>query len=150
MGIWLLSNERSFASGYADYFEELISPNIDHMCQFAAMETIQFKIQIGIGYLVIDEMQDYTPIQLAVLNRIYRCPKTILGDFGQVLNPCHLHSLDEIRELYPDARFVRLPVKQRSRNFFLSKKFLRNLKKVPANRLELSERPIQMQRNYMT
>ena len=30
-------------------------------------------------HLVIDEMQDYTPVQFAVLNEMFRCPKTILG-----------------------------------------------------------------------
>ena len=67
-----------------------------------------------VKHLVIDEMQDYTPIQFAVLNRIYPCQKTILGDFGQVLNPCHLHSLDEIRKIYKDAEFVALNKSYRS------------------------------------
>ena len=65
-------------------------------------------------YLVIDEMQDYTPIQFAVLNRMYPCQKTILGDFGQVLNPCHHHSLDEIRKIYKDAQFIALNKSYRS------------------------------------
>lgn len=68
----------------------------------------------AVKHLVIDEMQDYTPIQFAVLNRIYPCPKTILGDFGQVLHPCHLHSLDEIRRIYKDAEFVALNKSYRS------------------------------------
>ena len=68
----------------------------------------------SVKHLVIDEMQDYTPIQFALLNRMYPCQKTILGDFGQVLNPCHLHSLDEIRRLYKDARFVALNKSYRS------------------------------------
>ena len=67
-----------------------------------------------VKHLVIDEMQDYTPIQFAVLNRMYPCQKTILGDFGQVLNPCHLHSLEEIRSLYKDAQFVALNKSYRS------------------------------------
>ena len=40
-----------------------------------------------IKHLVIDEMQDYSPIQYAVLNRLFQCPKTILGDFSQSINP---------------------------------------------------------------
>ena len=65
-------------------------------------------------HLVIDEMQDYKPIQFAVLNMMYPCQKTILGDFGQILNPCHLHSLDEIRRIYKDAEFVALNKSYRS------------------------------------
>ena len=68
----------------------------------------------SVKHLVIDEMQDYTPIQFAVLNRMYPCQKTILGDFGQVLNPCHLHSLDEVRKIYRDAQFVALNKSYRS------------------------------------
>ena len=68
----------------------------------------------NIKHLVIDEMQDYTPVQLAVLNMMYPCQKTILGDFGQVLNPCHLHTLDEIRMIYKDAEFVALNKSYRS------------------------------------
>ena len=32
-------------------------------------------------HLVIGEMQDYTPIQYTVINMLFTCPKTILGDF---------------------------------------------------------------------
>ncbi|MGN1171477.1 MAG: HelD family protein [Lachnospiraceae bacterium] len=68
----------------------------------------------SVKHLVIDEMQDYTPIQFAVLNIMYPCQKTILGDFGQVLNPCHTHSLDEIRRIYSGAQFVALNKSYRS------------------------------------
>ena len=68
----------------------------------------------SVKHLVIDEMQDYTPIQFAVLNMMYPCQKTILGDFGQILNSCHLHSLDEIRRIYKDAEFVALNKSYRS------------------------------------
>lgn len=67
-----------------------------------------------VKHLVIDEMQDYTPVQYAVLNLMYPCPKTILGDFGQVLNPCHLHTLEDMKTLYADAEFVALNKSYRS------------------------------------
>ena len=41
----------------------------------------------AIQHLVIDEMQDYTPIQYAVINKLFRCRKTILGDVGQSITP---------------------------------------------------------------
>ena len=65
-------------------------------------------------HLVIDEMQDYTPVQYAVLNRMFPCSKTILGDFSQSVHPCHLHGLDDLRRIYPDAEFVRLNKSYRS------------------------------------
>ncbi len=39
----------------------------------------------NIKHLVIDEMQDYNIFQYAVLDRIFKCKKTILGDKFQVL-----------------------------------------------------------------
>lgn len=65
-------------------------------------------------HLVIDEMQDYTPIQYAALNRMFPCPKTILGDFGQFINPNHLHTLEDMKALYPQAEFVMLNKSYRS------------------------------------
>ena len=38
-----------------------------------------------IRHLVIDEMQDYTYLQYAILNKLFDCPKTILGDYAQTL-----------------------------------------------------------------
>lgn len=65
-------------------------------------------------HLVIDEMQDYTPVQYAALNRMFPCPKTILGDFGQFINPNHLHTLEDMKALYPQAEFVMLNKSYRS------------------------------------
>lgn len=65
-------------------------------------------------HLVIDEMQDYTPIQYAVINKIFPCRKTILGDFGQLLNPNHSHTLNDLLDLYTDARFTELKKSYRS------------------------------------
>lgn len=67
-----------------------------------------------IKHLVVDEMQDYTPIQYAVLNRLFPCSKTILGDFGQCINPNHLHTLAQLQTLYPDAGLVELNKSYRS------------------------------------
>lgn len=67
-----------------------------------------------VKHLVIDEMQDYTPIQYVVLNMMYPCQKTMLGDFGQVLNPCHLYTLEDMKTLYADAEFITLNKSYRS------------------------------------
>lgn len=40
-----------------------------------------------ISYLVIDEMQDYSAVQMYILNYLYDCPKTLLGDYNQTINP---------------------------------------------------------------
>lgn len=67
-----------------------------------------------IKHLVIDEMQDYTPIQYAVINLLFKCQKTILGDFGQLINPNHLYNLEDLRQLYDGAEFVELTKSYRS------------------------------------
>jgi len=40
-----------------------------------------------IKHLLIDEMQDYSPIQYKVLQKLYPCRKTVLGDASQSVNP---------------------------------------------------------------
>ncbi|WP_125142170.1 HelD family protein [Clostridium transplantifaecale] len=65
-------------------------------------------------HLVIDEMQDYTPIQYAVINKMFPCQKTILGDFGQYLNPYHTHTLEDLRRIYDGAGYVELNKSYRS------------------------------------
>lgn len=40
----------------------------------------------NIKYLVIDEMQDYSAVQLYILKNIYSCPLTMLGDYNQTLS----------------------------------------------------------------
>jgi DNA helicase-2/ATP-dependent DNA helicase PcrA len=67
-----------------------------------------------IRHLVIDEMQDYPPVQYAVLNILFKCKKTILGDFGQLINPNHLHTLGDLRKIYEGAEWVELKKSYRS------------------------------------
>lgn len=89
-----------------------------------------------IKHLVIDEMQDYTPIQYAVINLLFKCQKTILGDFGQLINPNHLHSLEDLRQLYDGAEFVELSKSYRSTYEIIS--FAKKIKSM--GRLEAIER----------
>lgn len=67
-----------------------------------------------IRHLLVDEMQDYTPVQFAVLNRLFSCQKTILGDFGQSVHPYHQSTLEDLRGLYPGGTFLRLRKSYRS------------------------------------
>lgn len=67
-----------------------------------------------IKHLVIDEMQDYSPIQYAVLNHLFQCPKTILGDFSQSINPNCPYSLEELHQFYEGSTLMRLEKSYRS------------------------------------
>ncbi|MFD2784571.1 HelD family protein [Hymenobacter rubripertinctus] len=61
-----------------------------------------------VKHLLVDEMQDYTPVQYAVLSRLFRCRKTILGDVSQTVNPYSASSAEAIERVFPQAEVVRL------------------------------------------
>lgn len=61
-----------------------------------------------VKHLVVDEMQDYTPIQYAVLARLFQCKKTILGDASQAVNLHSASTAEEIHQVFPQADVVRL------------------------------------------
>ena len=61
-----------------------------------------------VKHLLVDEMQDYTPVQYAVLSRLFHCRKTILGDVSQTVNPYSASSAETIERVFPQADIVRL------------------------------------------
>ncbi|MHB1307362.1 MAG: HelD family protein [Limisphaerales bacterium] len=56
-----------------------------------------------VKHLVIDEMQDYTPVQYGVIARLFPCKKTVLGDYNQCVNPLSSTTAEAIREILPGA-----------------------------------------------
>lgn len=76
---------------------------------------IYFKIRLEgvqpydhVKHLLVDEMQDYTPVQYAVISRLFKCKKTILGDISQTVNPYSGSSADGINQVFPQADTVKL------------------------------------------
>ncbi|GGG36100.1 HelD family protein [Hymenobacter glacieicola] len=61
-----------------------------------------------VKHLLVDEMQDYTPVQYAVLSRLFHCRKTILGDVSQTVNPYSASSAETIERVFPQADIVKL------------------------------------------
>jgi DNA helicase II / ATP-dependent DNA helicase PcrA len=61
-----------------------------------------------VKHLLVDEMQDYTPVQYAVLSRLFYCRKTILGDVSQTVNPYSASSAETIERVFPQADVVKL------------------------------------------
>jgi DNA helicase-2/ATP-dependent DNA helicase PcrA len=61
-----------------------------------------------VKHLLIDEMQDYTPVQYAVLARLFSCKKTILGDVSQMVNPYSASSAEGIERVFPQGDVVKL------------------------------------------
>jgi len=67
-----------------------------------------------VKHLVIDEMQDYSPVQYVVLSKAFNCPKTILGDFCQSINQ-HIHfSVASLSEIFNNTETVYLNKSYRS------------------------------------
>ncbi|MCC0645694.1 MULTISPECIES: UvrD-helicase domain-containing protein [unclassified Clostridioides] len=112
---------------YKDFFKQM---NIQDMFVMPSKKTLEWAdvypfIYLHAAYeglqedkvirhIVIDEMQDYTPIQYAVINLLFKCKKTILGDFGQLINPNHLHTLDDMVQIYDGGELVMLNKSYRS------------------------------------
>lgn len=67
-----------------------------------------------VKHLLIDEMQDYTPIQYAVINQLFRCKMTILGDAYQAVNPYSAASIGKIRAVFENSKCVTLCKSYRS------------------------------------
>jgi DNA helicase-2/ATP-dependent DNA helicase PcrA len=67
-----------------------------------------------VKHLLVDEMQDYTPVQYSVLSRLFRCKKTILGDVNQMVNPYSSSSAELIEQVFPQGDVVKLVRSYRS------------------------------------
>lgn len=89
-----------------------------------------------IKHLLIDEMQDYTPIQYEVLAKLFHCKMTILGDASQSVNPYSSSSLEIIRSIYRDADCVELCKSYRSTAEIMNftQRLKRNDKLIPIDR----------------
>lgn len=72
------------------------------------------KCEEDVKHVVIDEMQDYTPIQYAIINKLYKCNKTILGDFYQCVNPYNLNTLEDMSILFNGSKVIELNKSYRS------------------------------------
>lgn len=70
----------------------------------------------NIKYLVIDEMQDYSAVQLYILKNIYNCPLTMLGDYNQTLDTSSSYALyNNLPKIFgKDSIFVELNKTYRS------------------------------------
>jgi DNA helicase-2/ATP-dependent DNA helicase PcrA len=53
-------------------------------------------------------MQDYTAIQYAVVSRLFKCRKTILGDASQQVNPYSASSAEAIERVFPQGDVIKL------------------------------------------
>ena len=47
-----------------------------------------FDHDFSAKYLIIDEMQDFTPVDLYIFKKLWSCPSIILGDINQCIEKC--------------------------------------------------------------
>jgi DNA helicase-2/ATP-dependent DNA helicase PcrA len=134
---------------YKDFYHHIGKPEMFH---FKESQTFEFadvfpfiyvKIFFNgtenyhyVKHLLVDEMQDYTPIQYAVLSKLFKCKMTILGDSSQSVNPYSSTSLEEINKVFTEADCVELCKSYRSTfeitNF--AQKIQKNKKLIPIER----------------
>jgi DNA helicase-2/ATP-dependent DNA helicase PcrA len=99
-------------------FKPLGRKKIEYADVFPLVYTmVRTSRQEGYGHirhLVVDEMQDYTAVQYAVLRELFSCKMTILGDSNQTVNPFSSSSLSTIHSIFPDADCLELRKSYRS------------------------------------
>jgi len=104
--------------GRPEMFKTLSTGELEYSDVFPL---IYFRIRVEgvesydhVKHLLVDEMQDYTAVQYAVLNRLFSCKKTILGDVNQKVNPFSASSSDDIARVFPNGDSVKLVRSYRS------------------------------------
>ncbi len=134
---------------YEDFYNHIGKPELFQLKQKETLEFadvfpfVYLKIFFDgtesyyyVKHLLVDEMQDYTPIQYAVLSKLFKCKMTILGDSSQSVNPYSSSSLEEINKIFTEADCVELCKSYRSTfeitNF--AQKIQKNKKLIPIER----------------
>lgn len=112
---------------YKDFFKWAGAPDMlkmrkGHTLEYADLAPLVYLRLVLDGYkpyshvkhLLVDEMQDYSPIQYKVLMKLFHCRKTILGDAGQSVNPYGSSTADMIRETFIVGEVMKLCKSYRS------------------------------------
>lgn len=84
------------------------------LCALAFASPDGFAPTSAVRHLVIDEMQDLTPVQHEAISRLFRCDRTILGDVNQLVDGRAVSAPEAVAAHYPGARVVRLMTSYRS------------------------------------
>lgn len=112
---------------YKGFFEWLGKPELFKMrknrtLEYADLAPLAYlhmalegsNTQNRVRHLLIDEMQDYSPIQYKVLQKLYSCRKTVLGDASQSVNPYGSSTADMIRKALVTGEVMKLCKSYRS------------------------------------
>lgn len=112
---------------YKDFFEWIGKPEMfkirkNRTLEYADLAPLAYLhialdgkyIQRNVKHLLIDEMQDYSPIQYKVIQKLYPCRKTILGDASQSVNPYGSSTADMIQKAFTTGEIMKLCKSYRS------------------------------------
>lgn len=112
---------------YKDFFEWSGQPDMfktrkNHTLEYADLAPLAYlhmaldgnTARHRVKHLLIDEMQDYSPVQYKVLQKLYPCRKTVLGDACQSVNPYGSSTADMIRKAFVTGEVMKLCKSYRS------------------------------------
>lgn len=127
--------------GHNDLFRP-IGKNIIEFCDVYPLIYTQLYFEglkqdyKSIRHLLVDEMQDYTPVQYAVLAKLFSCKMTILGDSYQSVNPYSSSSAEKIEPYFAGCSCMELCRSYRSTIEItqLTQRILENKKLIPIER----------------
>ncbi|MCF8370554.1 MAG: AAA family ATPase [Bacteroidales bacterium] len=112
---------------YKDFYQWIDRPDLFKLAKASTFEYadvypfVYFKMRLEgiksyekVKHLLVDEMQDYTPVQYAVISKLFPCNKTILGDASQSVNPYSSSTSEDIQRVFTDSEGMKLCKSYRS------------------------------------
>ena len=115
---FLASEEFKEASGYTDRISHgMVLPYPDLIAMlYIKFELFGYPENNRFRHVVIDEAQDYTPMQLKMIKKMLNGASfTILGDSDQTINPFYKYdSLEEMEKVLGPSKYIELKKAYRS------------------------------------
>lgn len=111
---------------YKDFFTWICKPELFKMRKNRTLEhadlaplaylhiALEGSTKNSVKHLLIDEMQDYTPVQYKVIQKLFPCRKTVLGDASQSVNPYGSSTAEMIQKSFVTGEIMKLRKSYRS------------------------------------
>lgn len=111
---------------YKDFFTYIDKPELFKMRKNRTLEyadlaplaylhiALEGSTKNSVKHLLIDEMQDYTPVQYKVIQKLFPCRKTVLGDASQSVNPYGSSTAEMIQKSFVAGVIMKLCKSYRS------------------------------------
>lgn len=111
---------------YKDFFTYINQPELFKMRKNRTLEyadlaplaylhiALEGSTKNSVKHLLIDEMQDYTPVQYKVIQKLFPCRKTVLGDASQSVNPYGSSTAEMIQKSFVTGEIMKLCKSYRS------------------------------------